>query len=60
VPGVEVPWQRIINARGEISTHGNRQRELLEAEGVQFDSFGRIDLQQYGWSLTPPSIPNES
>ncbi len=51
MPGSVVPWQRIINARGEISTYGNLQRELLEAEGVAFDAFGRVDLQRFGWFL---------
>lgn len=50
-----VPWHRVINAQGRISysesRRGNdhRQRELLEAEGVAFDSRGRINLQIYGW-----------
>ena len=49
-----VPWQRVINARGEISLHGGGegshvQRELLEAEGVAFDDFGRVDLERFGW-----------
>jgi methylated-DNA-protein-cysteine methyltransferase related protein len=51
----KVPWQRVINARGEISysesRQGNdfKQRELLEAEGVAFDDKGRIKLSVYGW-----------
>lgn len=45
----DVPWQRVINARGRISTHGNRQRELLESEGVEFESDGSVDLGRYGW-----------
>jgi len=48
-----VPWQRVVNARGQISARdtpgGCRQRELLEAEGVSFDLEGRIDLNRYGW-----------
>lgn len=50
---VDVPWQRVINAQGKISVRGEeaqrRQRILLEAEGVQFDAKGRIDLDKYGW-----------
>lgn len=49
LPGAGVPWQRVINARGLLSTHGNEQRRLLEAEGVRFDEQGRIDLKQFGW-----------
>lgn len=32
----DVPWQRVVNAKGEISPRpgARRQRELLEAEGV--------------------------
>ncbi|KIG17114.1 methylated-DNA--protein-cysteine methyltransferase-related protein [Enhygromyxa salina] len=50
-PGSEVPWQRVVNARGEISLGDRaaaRQRRLLEAEGVRFDVRGRIDLRQFG------------
>ena len=45
----DVPWQRVINARGMISTHGNEQRRLLEAEGVVFDDEGRVDFARFGW-----------
>lgn len=45
----DVPWQRVINARGGISTHGNKQREFLEAEGVEFNERGLIDLDRFGW-----------
>ncbi len=49
-----IPWQRVINAQGKISTHGDgfgtsMQRTLLEDEGVEFDSQGRIDLDTFGW-----------
>ena len=47
-----VPWQRIVNARGEISLPGSsavRQRERLEKEGVRFDARGRIDLDRFLW-----------
>jgi methylated-DNA-protein-cysteine methyltransferase-like protein len=45
----DVPWQRVINARGMISTHGNEQRRLLEAEGVMFDVQDRVDWERFGW-----------
>jgi methylated-DNA-protein-cysteine methyltransferase-like protein len=50
----DVPWQRVINARGEISARGIReiedlQRSLLESEGVSFDAKGRVDLGRYAW-----------
>lgn len=49
-PELAVPWQRVINRQGGISTSGLEQRRLLEAEGVQFDAEGRVDLRRYGWS----------
>lgn len=53
--GHDVPWHRIINARGMISLDstglggGNLQRALLETERVAFDEKGRIDLKRYQW-----------
>ena len=49
-----VPWHRVVNARGEISarTGGDShelQRLLLEAEGVEFDEKGRMELARYRW-----------
>lgn len=48
----DVPWQRVINARGMISTYGNEQRRLLEAEGVVFDAQGRVDFAAFDWTGT--------
>ena len=47
----EVPWQRVINAKGEISQRpgAQRQKELLLKEGVIFNEKGRIDLKKFGW-----------
>lgn len=50
----EVPWQRVINAQGKISIHGDgignaMQRTLLEEEGVCFDGEGRVDFTIFGW-----------
>jgi methylated-DNA-protein-cysteine methyltransferase-like protein len=50
-----VPWQRVINSQGRISTTGRdpgdvaHQRTLLEAEGIVFDREGRVDLRVYQW-----------
>ncbi len=48
-----VPWQRVINRYGGLSTykigHGDLQRELLEAEGVKFKPDGTLDLATYQW-----------
>jgi len=51
----KIPWQRVINAKGEISHSSLRegsdylQRALLEAEGIAFDDRDRIDFKRYGW-----------
>jgi methylated-DNA-protein-cysteine methyltransferase related protein len=53
----DVPWQRVINAQGKISLPegGGRslQRELLEEEGIEFDSKDRIPLDRYRWEGPP-------
>lgn len=51
---VQIPWQRVINAKGEISRRSDPvfvdlQRRLLETEGVVFDEQGRVNLHQFGW-----------
>ena len=48
-----VPWQRVINAQGKIST-GPRQQHLLEHEGVVFNARGHTDLQRFGWCGPEP------
>jgi len=58
-----IPWQRVVNARGEISVRRDfdgapRQRVLLEEEGVVFDSAGRIDLVQFRWRGPVSSRPS--
>ena len=52
--GSGVPWQRVINARGEVSPRSapgweRVQRQLLEQEGVVFDERGRVALRRCGW-----------
>jgi methylated-DNA-protein-cysteine methyltransferase related protein len=57
-PDMDVPWQRVINAKGEISESPFRlgadhlQRSLLEAEGVKFSQQGKVDLKKYQWRPT--------
>ena len=56
--GADVPWHRVINARGQISVRsspgcGADQRSLLESEGVEFDSLERIDLSRFRWRARP-------
>ncbi len=50
----DVPWQRVINSKGEISTRSRgegalRQRKLLEKEGIRFDPRGRVNLRRVRW-----------
>jgi hypothetical protein len=47
-----VPWQRIVRADGSLAK-GERQRRLLEAEGVPF-SGERVDMRA-AW--VPPRDP---
>lgn len=52
---LDVPWQRVVNAKGEISLSPLRfgtdylQRSLLEGEGIVFNDKGKIDLREYLW-----------
>jgi methylated-DNA-protein-cysteine methyltransferase-like protein len=39
----EVPWQRIVRADGSLAK-GERQRRLLEAEGIPFRG-DRVDMR---------------
>ncbi len=56
--GMRLPWHRVLNARGEVVVRDagavptlapSRQRALLEAEGVGFDSRGRVVMARYQW-----------
>lgn len=43
----DVPWQRVVNAAGQIATRGNgapssRQGRLLAAEGITLTDKGRV------------------
>ena len=57
---MKIPWHRVINAQGRISLRlkhwdsgsDELQRILLEAEGVIFDSSGRVDLKRFRWEPT--------
>ena len=59
-----VPWHRIINAKGGISTRGDLglgldQRALLEREGVIFDERGTVDLLRYRWTFPDAEFPDD-
>jgi methylated-DNA-protein-cysteine methyltransferase-like protein len=52
--GSDVPWQRVINAKGAVSQRATPgaeglQRAVLEREGVVFDEQGRVDLERFRW-----------
>lgn len=57
---LEVPWHRVINAKGEISMSPLRegmdqvQRSLLESEGIKF-KVDRINLDEFRWQ---PDLTN--
>ncbi|KIY49683.1 MGMT family protein [Fistulina hepatica ATCC 64428] len=63
-PDTDIPWHRVISSTGTISSRGpgtggaQRQREALEAEGVEVQAGRsgelRIDLRTWGWF---PAIP---
>jgi methylated-DNA-protein-cysteine methyltransferase-like protein len=53
----DVPWHRVVNSRGTLSTKGGRQRALLEAEGVVLDRLGAIDLARHLWKPRRPKTP---
>lgn len=51
---LDVPWHRVINAKGQVSQRAdpaseNLQRELLEDEGVGFSKAATVDWQRYRW-----------
>ena len=58
--GAGVPWQRVVNLSGGLSTYkigsGERQRALLEDEGIAFRADGTIDLKRYQWRPSPKII----
>lgn len=52
--GFDVPWHRVVNAKGGISSrakagYDDYQRILLEAEGVEFSPAGRVYLTAFLW-----------
>ncbi len=52
----DVPWQRVINSQGKISPRpgAEKQKQLLEDEGVFFNEKGKIDFDEYGWNGPDP------
>jgi methylated-DNA-protein-cysteine methyltransferase-like protein len=50
---LDLPWQRVINSRGQISLGKNggyeEQKARLLSEGIIFDKNDKIDWQKFGW-----------
>jgi methylated-DNA-protein-cysteine methyltransferase-like protein len=56
-PEASIPWHRVVNSRGGISTdreHPGLQRAMLEAEGIVFDAEDHIDLARARWQPRRP------
>lgn len=51
--GSTVPWHRVVNKHGKVSIRANgsldKQKHLLELEGITFEMDQRIDLDEFGW-----------
>ncbi len=50
----DIPWHRVVNARGGISPRNEPgyehiQRAMLEDEGITFDARGFIPLARFQW-----------
>ena len=43
------PCHRVVNHSGRTAPHFVQQRQLLEAEGVEFKANGCVDLKRYLW-----------
>jgi methylated-DNA-protein-cysteine methyltransferase related protein len=54
-PATDIPWHRVVNAKGEVSYSHSRngsdafQQRLLEEEGVEFDDRNRFNLERFRW-----------
>jgi methylated-DNA-protein-cysteine methyltransferase-like protein len=50
----QLPWHRVINARGTISLPKSggyaEQKARLQAEGIGFDAADRVNLEKYLWN----------
>ena len=60
-PGT-IPCHRVVNREGKVApsfAFGGEgvQRQLLESEGIVFESDGRIDLEKYSISFPSGGIP---
>ena len=65
----DLPWHRVVNAKGEISFSLSRngsdalQQRLLKKEGVKFDARNRFDLERFRWhrcTVLPSGVTSTS
>ncbi|WP_233702273.1 MGMT family protein [Duffyella gerundensis] len=52
--GSKIPWHRVLNRHGHISLIGDglmRQRDALEAEGIEISDAGIVELKRYRWEV---------
>lgn len=54
-----IPWQRVINGKGQISARSQVERPvlqklMLETEGVKFDKTDTCDLEKLRWDPADP------
>lgn len=58
--GSTVPWQRVVNRYGGLSTYkvgsGERQYALLKKEGVTFTPNKTVDLKKHQWRPTMQTV----
>src|SRR5271157_2007548 len=54
-PATDIPWHRVVNAKGEVSYSLSRnggdalQQRLLKREGIEFDDRNRCNLERFRW-----------
>ncbi|MGI9537213.1 MAG: MGMT family protein [Desulfocapsaceae bacterium] len=52
-----LPWHRVVNQKREISPRNSgshvKQKQMLEAEGIEFDGNGRLNFDTYLWLPRP-------
>ncbi len=61
----DVPWHRVINARGTVSFRGDlvratHQETLLKTEGIVLDEEGRLDLEAHRFRYPGIAVPFKS
>lgn len=60
----KLPWHRVLSSQGKISFEKrsfnyNKQKKLLEKEGVIISSEGRLDLKKFQWKKSKKKIPQK-